>query len=56
MNEVELELDRLSQNWRAADHAKHFKENFSDKSVALLSALLEHYEVLLAMRDLKIQV
>ena len=43
------------KNWRSADHAKHFKENFSDKPAALLSALLEHYEVLLAMRDLRVQ-
>lgn len=43
------------KNWRSADHAKHFKEAFANKPVALLSSLLEHYEVLLAMRDLKIQ-
>jgi len=43
------------KNLRSVDHAKHFKECFSSKPVSLLSSLLEHYEVLLAMRDLKIQ-
>ena len=36
------------KNCREADHALHFKEHF-------LSSLLEYYEILLAMRDLKIQ-
>ena len=43
------------KNWRAADHARHFKEHFSASPEVLVSSLLEHYEILLAMRDLKIQ-
>ncbi|XP_023340212.1 BTB/POZ domain-containing protein 7 [Eurytemora carolleeae] len=43
------------KNYRAVDHAKHFKDAFSCKPISLLSSLLEHYQVLLAMRDLKIQ-
>ena len=43
------------KNWRAADYARHFKEHFASSPVVLVSSLLEHYEILLAMRDLKIQ-
>jgi len=43
------------KNLRSVDHAKHFKECFCNKQLGVLAALLEHYEVLLAMRDLKIQ-
>ena len=55
LSTLKRKLVGRKKNWRAADHAKHFKEHFSDKPVSLLSGLLEHYEVLLAMRDLKIQ-
>ena len=46
------------KNWRAADYARHFKEHFASSPVVLVSSLLEHYKILLAMRpmrDLKIQ-
>ena len=55
LSTLKRKLVGKKKNWRAADHARHFKEHFSDKPVPLLSSLLEHYEVLLAMRDLKIQ-
>ena len=37
------------KNWQAADHARHFKEHFSASPEVLVSSLLEHYEILLAM-------
>jgi len=43
------------KNWRSADHGKHFNGLFMDRPVSLLSTILEHYEVLLAMKDLKVQ-
>ena len=39
----------------AADHSKQFYEYFASKSTSVLSSMLEHYEVLLVLRDLKIQ-
>ena len=55
LSTLKRKLVGKKKNWRAADHARHFKEHFSGRPTQLLSSLLEHYEVLLAMRDLKIQ-
>ena len=55
LSTLKRKLVGKKRNWRASDHARHFKEHFSNKPPSLLSSLLEHYEVLLAMRDLKIQ-
>ena len=40
----------------AADHSKQFYEYFSAKPLSVVVSLLEHYEILLVLRDLKIQV
>ena len=55
LSTLKRKLVGKKKNWRAADHARHFKEHFSSSPVVLVSSLLEHYEILLAMRDLKIQ-
>lgn len=39
----------------AADHSKQFYEYFATKQLSVLTSMLEHYEVLLVLRDLKIQ-
>jgi len=48
LSTLKRKLVGKKKNCREADHALHFKEHF-------LSSLLEYYEILLAMRDLKIQ-
>ena len=55
LSTLKRKLVGKKKNWRAADHARHFKEHFSASPVVVVSSLLEHYEILLAMRDLKIQ-
>ena len=54
LSTLKRKLVGKKKNWRAADHARHFKEHFAPSPV---SSLLEHYKILLAMRpmrDLKI--
>lgn len=55
LSTLKRKLVGKKKNWRAADHSRHFKEHFHGKPLPLLSSLLEHYEVMLAMRDLKMQ-
>lgn len=54
-NSFKKRIVRHKKSANAADHSKQFFEHFSNKPVSVLASLLEHFEVLLVLRDLKIQ-